>query len=72
MNLQVIRYGTASGSEQKAKDYAAGSWLGFNPDFVYRHRPVTPAVSTARLARALASVTMRVDHFADKAGYEAD
>jgi len=60
------------GSDLKAKSYAPGEWLGFNPDFVYRHRPVKPAVSTTRLAQALASMTTRVDDFADKAGYEDD
>jgi hypothetical protein len=60
------------GSNLRAKSYAPGNWLGFNPDFVYRHRPVEPAVSTARLAQALASMTERVDHFADKAGYDVD
>ena len=59
------------GSGLKAKSYAPGEWLGFNPDFVYRHRPVKPAVSTARLAQALASMTSRVDDFADKAGYDS-
>jgi hypothetical protein len=58
------------GSDLRAKSYAPGEWLGFNPDFVYRHRPVKPAVSTARLAQALASMTRRVDDFADKAGYD--
>ena len=58
------------GSDLRAKSYAPGKWLGFNPDFVYRHRPVKPAVSTARLAQALASMTRRVDDFADKAGYD--
>jgi hypothetical protein len=58
------------GSDLRAKSYAPGAWLGFNPDFVYRHRPVKPAVSTAVLAQALASMTKRVDDFADKAGYE--
>jgi len=58
------------GSDLRAKRYGPGEWLGFNPDFVYRHRPVKPAVSTARLAQALASVTRRVDDFADKAGYD--
>jgi hypothetical protein len=43
----------------------------FNPDFVYRHRPVKPAVSTAVLAQALASMTKRVDDFAGKAGYDS-
>jgi hypothetical protein len=60
------------GSDLRAKSYAPGKWLGFNPDFVYRHRPVKPAVSTARLAQALASMTRRVDDFADKAGYDVD
>jgi hypothetical protein len=60
------------GSDLRAKTYAPGEWLGFNPDFVYRHRPVKPAVSTARLAQALASMTRRVDDFADKAGYNID
>jgi hypothetical protein len=59
------------GSDLRAKSYAAGQWLHFNPDFVYRHRPVKPAVSTARLAQALVSMTRRVDVFADKAGYDA-
>jgi hypothetical protein len=58
------------GSDLRAKSYAPGAWLGFNPDFVYRHRPVKPAVSTAVLAQALASMTKRVDDFADKAGYD--
>ena len=57
------------GAALKAKSYAPGAWLGFNPDFVYRHRPVKPAVSTAVLAQALASMTRRVDDFADKAAY---
>jgi len=54
------------GSDLRSKSYAPGAWLGFNPDFVYRHRPVNPAVSTAVLAQALASMTKRVDDFADK------
>ena len=58
------------GSDLRAKSYAPGAWLGFNPDFVYRHRPVKPAASTAVLAQALASMTKRVDDFADKAGYD--
>ena len=58
------------GPDLRAKSYAPGAWLGFNPDFVYRHRPVKPAVSTAVLAQALASMTKRVDDFADKAGYD--
>lgn len=37
---------------------------------VYRHRPVKEGVSTERLAQALASMTRRVDLFADKAGYD--
>jgi hypothetical protein len=44
--------------------------LGFNPAFVYRHRPVKRSVSTARLAEALVAMTRRVDDFADKAGYD--
>jgi hypothetical protein len=60
------------GSDLRAKSYAPGEWLGFNPDFVYRHRPVKPTVSTARLAQALASMTRRVDDFAAKAGYDLD
>jgi len=60
------------GSDLRVKSYAPGKWLGFNPDFVYRHRPVKPTVSTARLAEALASMTERVDHFADRAGYDVD
>jgi hypothetical protein len=58
------------GSDLRAKSYAPGKWLGFNPDFVYRHRPLKPAASTARLAQALASMTRRVDDFADKAVYD--
>jgi hypothetical protein len=60
------------GPDLRAKSYAPGKWLGFNPDFVYRHRPVKPAVSTARLAQALASMTRRVDDFADKAGCDVN
>jgi hypothetical protein len=59
------------GSHLRAKSYAPGAWLGFNPDFAYRHRPVKPAVSTALLAQALASMTKRVDELADKAGYDS-
>ncbi len=59
------------GPHLRAKSYAPGAWLGFNPDFVYRHRPVKSAVSTAVVAQALASMTKRVDGFADKAGYDA-
>ena len=58
------------GCDLRAKSYAPGQWLGFNPGFVYRHRPVRPATSTARLAQALASMTRRVDDFADKAGFK--
>jgi hypothetical protein len=54
----------------RAKSYAPGAWLGFNPDFVYRHRPVKPAVSRAVLAQALASMTRPVDDFADKARHD--
>jgi hypothetical protein len=60
------------GSDLRVKSYASGKWLCFNPDFVYRHRPVKPSVSTARLAQVLASMTERVDDFADKAGYDTD
>ena len=59
------------GSDLRAKSYPPGAWLGFNPDFVYRHRPVKPAASTAVLAQALASMTRRVDDVADKAGYDS-
>jgi hypothetical protein len=58
------------GPDLRSKSYAPSEWLGFNPDFVYRHRPVKPAVSTAALSQALASMTSRVDDFADKAGYD--
>ena len=58
------------GSDLKTKNYRPGEWLGFNPNFVYRHRPVKRSVSTARLTEALAAMTGRVDHFADKAGYD--
>jgi hypothetical protein len=58
------------GADLRPKDYHPGEWRRFNPDFVYRHRPVKPEVSTARLAQALASMTRRVDDFADKAGYD--
>jgi hypothetical protein len=57
------------GPDLRAKSYAPGEWLGFNPDFVYRHRPVKPAVSTFVLSQALASMTNQVDDFAAKAGY---
>lgn len=33
--------GLVLGSDLKPKTYAAGEWNRFNPDFVYRHRPVT-------------------------------
>ena len=59
------------GSDLRAKNYAPGKWLGFNPAFVYRHRPVKRSVSTAKLVEALAAMTRRVDDFADKVGYDA-
>jgi hypothetical protein len=58
------------GSDLKTKNYAADEWLGFNPAFVYRHRPVKRSVSTAKLTEALVAMTRRVDDFADKAGYD--
>ena len=60
----------AGGVVREAKGYPPGSWQGFNPDFVYRHRPVKEGVSTERPAQALASMTRRVGLFADKAGYD--
>lgn len=38
------------GSDLTVKNYAPREWLGFNPDFVYRHRPVKRSVSTTSLA----------------------
>lgn len=58
------------GPDLKSKKYGPGKWLGFNPDFVYRHRPVQPTVSTTKLAEALATMTRRVDDFADRIGYD--
>ena len=58
------------GSDLRAKNYAPGKWLGFNPAFVYRHRPVKRSVSTTKLVEALAAMTRRVDDFADKVGYD--
>jgi hypothetical protein len=59
------------GSDLRAKNYAPGEWLGFNPAFVYRHRPVKRSVSTAKLAEALAAMTRRVDDFAHWVGHDA-
>ncbi|MFP2928240.1 hypothetical protein ACLESO_24180 [Pyxidicoccus sp. 3LG] len=56
-------------SDLKSKTYQPGQWNHFNPDFVYRHRPVKPSVSTGVLARALASMTSRVDEWAARSGY---
>lgn len=36
---------TILGSDLKAKSYAPGECLCFNPDFVYRHRSVKPALN---------------------------
>lgn len=58
------------GGELRPKTYAPGEWNRFNPDFVYRHRPLMPTVSTAKLADALAAMTRRVDEFADKAEHD--
>lgn len=52
------------GEGLREKVYLPGQWLGFNPDFVYRHRPVTTGVTAAQLAEALAIMTTRVDRFA--------
>lgn len=57
------------GTELKPKSYGPGQWLHFNPDFVYRHRPVKPTVSTALLAAALAQLTKRVDEYADRSDH---
>lgn len=58
------------GEDLRPKVYAPGIWNRFNPSFVYRHRPVSTSVSTAKLAAALVAMTQRVDAFADKAGYD--
>lgn len=58
------------GADLKPKSYAPGHWLGFNPDFVYRHRPVRRATPASALARALAAMTRHVDDYADRAGYD--
>ena len=58
------------GADLKPKTYAPGLWNRFNPDFVYRHRPVTAEVSTAKLAAALVAMTHHVDAYADRAGYD--
>ncbi|MGB3763434.1 MAG: PD-(D/E)XK nuclease family protein [Ornithinimicrobium sp.] len=60
------------GIDLRPKVYEPGKWLGFNPDFVYRHRPVEPTVSTRKLASALACMTRRVDQFADEIGYDVE
>ncbi|MGQ0844380.1 MAG: hypothetical protein ACT4QF_09610 [Sporichthyaceae bacterium] len=52
------------GDQLRPKTYRTTEWLGFNPDFVYRHRPVRPTVTTAALAEALIATTRRVDRFA--------
>ena len=46
------------------KMYTNTGWLRFDPDFVYRHRPVQKSTSTARLVDALVTMTKRVDLFA--------
>ena len=51
------------GADLKPKTYASGQWNRFNPDFVYRHRPVTAYVSTAKLAAALVAMTHHVDAY---------
>ena len=58
------------GPDLKPKTYGPGQWNRFNPDFVYRHRPVTAEVSTAKLAAALVAMTHHVDAYADRAGYD--
>jgi hypothetical protein len=46
------------GSDLKTKNYAADEWLGFNPAFVYWHRPMKRSVSTVKLAEALVAMTI--------------
>ena len=46
------------------KPYDKAGWLRFDPDFVYRHRPVDGAVSTDALVESLVVMTKRVDAFA--------
>ena len=47
------------------REYSKPGWLAFNPDFVYRHRPLSPLASTAKLSEALVAMMSRVDCFAD-------
>ncbi len=61
---------TVHGPDLLPETYAPGTWNRFNPDFVYRHRPVTSSVSTAKLAAAPVVMTHRVDAFADRTGYD--
>ena len=68
--LRLCRHRSDPRVRSEDEELRPGEWLGFNPDFVYRHRPVKRSVSTARLTEALAAMTGRVDHFADKAGYD--
>lgn len=48
------------------KPYSKAVWLRFDPDFVYRHRPVERSVTTASLVEALVVMTQRVDRFAEE------
>ena len=48
------------------KPYAKAVWLRFDPDFVYRYRPVAESVSTTSLVEALVVMTPRVDRFAEE------
>ena len=56
-------------SELRRKTYTLGQWNHFNPDFVYRHRPVKPTISTALLATALAQLTKQVDEYAERSRF---
>lgn len=58
--IEVILGGALS-----PKTFAPGSWLGFNPDNVYRNRGVKKSVPTAELAEALAAATRHVDRYVE-------
>jgi hypothetical protein len=54
------------GSDLNPNEYQPGHWLKFNPNFVYRHRPVKKSISTAKLAAGLVHLTRHVDAYADR------
>jgi hypothetical protein len=48
------------------REWAAGQWNHYYPNFVYRYRKIKPGTTTRQLATALAEITARTDTWAQE------